>query len=64
MQLGDAHAVFGMRSNGRINEFIQRPNMQTLQQAEKLVAKVNENYNNKQVFAWAGFIRDNELIGT
>ncbi len=64
LQAADANAVFGMRSNGRINEFIPRPNMQTLQQAEELIGKVNDNYNNKQVIAWAGFNRENELIGT
>ncbi|MCE2771830.1 MAG: GNAT family N-acetyltransferase [Bacteroidetes bacterium] len=53
-----------MRNNGRINEFIPRPNMQTLQQAEELIDKVNDNNNNKQVIAWAVFNRENELIGT
>lgn len=65
IQPEDAQRIFQMRSNSRTNEFILRPNMENAANADELVTRVQEGYNNQQVLAWAGLLRDQqEIIGT
>lgn len=65
IQLGDASAIFDMRSNPRVNKFIARNNMNDLQDAIGLVERTNAAYRNKQAIGWAGLMRENmEIIGT
>ena len=61
----DAKRIYDMRSNGRVNEFIARPQMQTEEDALKLAERTIAAYQNKQAIGWAGLWRDeNEIIGT
>lgn len=61
----DAEAIYKMRSNGRVNQFIPRPLMPTLEDSKILVGKTINAYQNKQGIGWAGVLRGNkEIIGT
>jgi ribosomal-protein-alanine N-acetyltransferase len=61
----DAEEIFKMRANGRVNQFIARPNMEDKESAVELVERVTLAYQNKQAIAWAGILRDNKtIIGT
>lgn len=61
----DAQQIYAMRANGRVNEFIARPQMQNHEQAMGLTERSIAAYHNKQGIAWAGILRDNdEIIGT
>ncbi len=60
-----AQRIFEMRTNQRVNQFIARPEMPSLEEAKKLVERTQMAYQNKMGIGWAGFLRDNEqLIGT
>ena len=61
----DAAAIFAMRASGRVNQFIPRANMNSVDDSIKLIEKTNISYQNRQAIAWAGILRDsNEIIGT
>lgn len=63
--LADAEAIFAMRSNARIGQFIARPTMQNPEDAAALVKRVEDAYANKQGIGWAGVLRDGHTcIGT
>ncbi len=65
IRLEDAKRIFDMRSNGRVNTFIARPNMQKQEDALGLAERTINAFNNKQAIGWAGILRDNnEIIGT
>jgi ribosomal-protein-alanine N-acetyltransferase len=61
----DAQEIFKMRANGRVNEFIARQEMTTMEEAEKLAVKTADAFKNKLGIGWAGILRSNErIIGT
>lgn len=61
----DARAIYEMRSNGRVNQFIARPNMQQEIDALTIAERTIAAYLNKQAIGWAGILRDSEeIIGT
>jgi ribosomal-protein-alanine N-acetyltransferase len=61
----DAQQIFDMRASGRVNQFIARPAMQGLEDANQLVSRVKDTYEKKLGIAWAGILRDGEqIIGT
>jgi len=61
----DAMAIFKMRSNGRVNQFIARPTMTDEHSAQLLAEKTAKAYENKMAIGWAGVLRDrSEIIGT
>lgn len=61
----DAAAIFEMRSNGRVNQFMPRPQMESLDQSQLLVERTTEAYDNRQGIGWAGILRDGKtIIGT
>lgn len=65
IRLSDAPQILLMRANGRINQFIARPEMQHLEAAQTLADRTIQAYNNKQAIGWAGILRDDEtIIGT
>lgn len=65
IRLADAKRIFDMRSNGRVNTFIARHNMQHQEDAKALAERTINAYNNKQAIGWAGILRENqEIIGT
>ncbi len=65
IKLSDADKIFEMRSNGRINQFIARDNMNNIASSIELVEKTILAYQKKQGIGWAGVLRENEnIIGT
>ncbi|RYD78318.1 MAG: N-acetyltransferase [Sphingobacteriales bacterium] len=61
---GDANAVFEMRINPNVNRFISRGPIQNIQEAEKLVQKVTDSYQEKLSVGWAVLLRErNKIIG-
>lgn len=63
--LEDARRIFDMRSNGMVNRFIARPDMQRQEDAIALAQRTMDAYRNKQAIGWAGILRNNDaIIGT
>jgi ribosomal-protein-alanine N-acetyltransferase len=61
----DVMAIWNMRKNNRVNEFIGREPMASMESAEELVRKCHLLFKNKQGIAWAGVRKTtNEVIGT
>ncbi len=61
----DAKRIYDMRSNGRVNQFIARPQMQKEEDALSLAERTVAAYKNKQAIGWAGILRENNaIIGT
>lgn len=61
----DARRIFDMRSNGRVNQFIARENMQEEESAGILVQKTRKAYKDGLAIGWAGILRDEgSIIGT
>lgn len=65
LRMQDAGEVLGMRSSGRVNQFIGREDMKEVSSAKELIDKVQKAYREKKAIAWAGILRDkDEIIGT
>lgn len=65
LTIEDAKVIFQMRANQRINQFIARPEMREVSQAQELVNKCTKSFQDKQGIAWAGLLRDGQTtIGT
>ena len=65
IRISDAKEILAMRANGRVNQFIPRPTMQSEEQAITLIEKTNEAYKNRMAIGWAGVLRENEaIVGT
>lgn len=65
IRIEDAIAIFNMRSNKRVGEFIARPQMQQHDDATQLAERTINAYRNKQAIGWAGVLRNGEgIIGT
>lgn len=61
----DAAPIFEMRSNSRVNRFIPRQQMNSLNAALHLVARSREAYQNQQAIGWSACLYDRpEIIGT
>jgi len=65
IKMTDAAAIFKMRTSGRINQFIARENMHSLDDSIDLVHKSMQLFKQKTGVAWAGVLRDGqEIVGT
>lgn len=65
IQPSDSLEIFKMRASGRVNQFITRENMMTIESSRELIEKTLAAYQNKQAIAWAGILRENKnIIGT
>jgi len=61
----DATAIWEMRNNKRIAEFIARPENQTIEEAKALIERVKNNFANKDGIGWSTVLRDGKnTIGT
>lgn len=61
----DALAIYEMRSNKRVNQFIPRKTMGSLAEAEDLVERTVDAYSAKRGMGWAAILRDRaQIIGT
>lgn len=61
----DAEAIFAMRSNQVLNQFIARDSMSSEGDAAELVRKTNQTFDAKKGIGWAGLLREqNTIIGS
>lgn len=49
----DAAAVFSLRSDERVNQFLDRPKMHSVEEAEKFIEKINLGIKNREWLYWA-----------
>lgn len=65
IRISDAAPIYKMRSSGRVNQFIPRPQMISMEASIGLIEKTILAYKNQQAIGWAGILRDNNtIIGT
>jgi len=65
IRISDGKAIYKMRSNDRVNQFIPRPRMMDEIQGNDLADRTAKAYVNKQGIGWAAMLRnDNKCIGT
>jgi [ribosomal protein S5]-alanine N-acetyltransferase len=65
IQISDAEQIFKMRSSGRVNQFIARNNMDSINASVQLAEKTILAFQNRMAIGWAGILRNNnEIIGT
>ena len=62
----DEAAIFKLRSDERVNEFLDRPKTQSLEEAAKFIEKINSGIEKNEWFYWAIVLKDDPslLIGT
>jgi ribosomal-protein-alanine N-acetyltransferase len=61
----DANVIFNMRKSDRVNQFIPRDKMPTIEDARELIKKTNDLFHNQKGIGWAGFTKESKhLIGT
>ena len=61
----DADAIFRLRSDKQVNQFLARNQYTSLQEAGAFINKINRSIHNNEWIYWAiGFKNDEKLIGT
>ena len=62
----DAFALHKIRNKEEVMKYICRPRSKTVEEAEQLIEKINENIEKNEAITWAIALQDNpnELIGT
>ena len=61
----DASDLFKLRSDRRVNEFIDRNPPTKIEEVESFIEKINKGINNNELFYWAISLKNTEkLIGT
>src|SRR5687768_3101763 len=62
---GDDNEIFAIRSDDRVNKFLDRPKCTTIEEAREFIDKINNNIKNNDCIYWGiNFKNDNKLIGT
>ncbi len=65
LELSDDTAIFALRSDDIINQFIYREKAKTIEDAQDFIAKINKSIANNESIYWAIKLKENnELIGT
>ena len=65
VKIQDENEVFALRSDKRVNEFLDRPKPVTIEDARKFIEKINDQIAKNEVIYWGiTFKNDNKLIGT
>jgi len=65
LTLSDATAIFALRSDERVNHYLDRPACRNLSEAEAFVEKINSGIAAGKSLYWAVCLRENPLlIGT
>jgi [ribosomal protein S5]-alanine N-acetyltransferase len=65
LELSDDKAIFALRSDDIINQFIYREKAKTIKDAQDFIVKINKNIANNESIYWAIKLKENkELIGT
>lgn len=63
--LSDAPALFRLRSDDSVLQYLDRPKMASLDEAREFIEKIHDNLDNNNSINWAITPKDtNELIGT
>ncbi len=63
--LDDAPEILKLRSDERVNKYLDRPKTTTLNEAEDFINKIENSINKNESFYWAISLKDNiKLIGT
>ncbi|MGQ0737594.1 MAG: GNAT family N-acetyltransferase [Bacteroidota bacterium] len=61
----DDAAIFSLRSNDRVNRFLQRPKQHAIEEAASFIKKINDAVNEGNSFYWGITVKDEPgLIGT
>jgi ribosomal-protein-alanine N-acetyltransferase len=61
----DANEIFILRSDESVNEFLDRPKAQTIDDALQHIKKINKGTSNDESILWAIALKDNlTLLGT
>lgn len=65
LRLTDAPDIMRIRSDKRVNEFLDRPVSTDIDQAKKFIEKIEESINGNESMYWAITLKDTDtLIGT
>lgn len=65
LQLTDDKAIFALRSNEQVNQFIQRPLSKNINDARDFITAINEGSENSEWLYWAMVLKTTQqLIGT
>lgn len=64
-RLDDAYALFGLRSDPRVMEFMDKPLMVSLDEAGEMIRKIQTEFDANESITWAISLKDQkEMIGT
>lgn len=65
LQFIDDKAIFALRNNEQVNTYIQRPLLNSIQDARHFIEAINEGIEHKEWLYWAMILKDtHQLIGT
>ena|ERR1051325_1908500 len=65
LTLGDAGEIFRLRSDERVNKYIDRPSAQSIDDAIAFINKINQGIANNESLYWAITMKgESKLIGT
>jgi ribosomal-protein-alanine N-acetyltransferase len=65
LNMNDADEIFKLRSDERVNKYLDRPKTTTRVEAEEFIKKINYSVNNSVSFYWAISLKTGSgLIGT
>jgi [ribosomal protein S5]-alanine N-acetyltransferase len=65
LQLTDENEIFALRSDKRVNEFLDRPKAESIEDARQFINKINKGIISNEVFYWGIILKnDLKLIGT
>ncbi len=61
----DAEAIYRIRSDEKVAEFLVRPICKSIDEAKEFIQKINDNFEKDEICYWAITEKDkNDLIGT
>jgi [ribosomal protein S5]-alanine N-acetyltransferase len=65
LELSDDTAIFTLRSDEKVNQFLYREKAKTIKDAQDFILKINKSIANNESIYWAIKLKENnELIGT
>jgi [ribosomal protein S5]-alanine N-acetyltransferase len=64
-EIHDDNEIFALRSNDKVNKYLDRKPSQLIEEARIFIRTINENIQKKESIYWAiTLIEENQLIGT
>src|ERR1700722_1400183 len=65
LDASDENEIFRLRSDEKVNEFLDRPKANTLDDAKRFIEKIAKGINNNENLYWAITLKnEKKLIGT